>query len=146
MLTDKGNIEESCIWKSYWNIFPWRPPGNRMLLNGGVFGDEKETTEFFSEAKAKYVPTTATDILETGDESTVLDAKEVEDDSDEIEKRADATRKRVARAETKFTKNQKNDGNESDNSVKGSIAVSGGKVKPALSIDSDSDSSSEKEI
>ena len=41
---------------------------------------------------------------------------------------------------------QKPDGNESDNLVKGSIAVSGGKVKPALSIGDDSNSSSEKEI
>ena len=72
-----GNIEESCIWKSFWNFFPCRPPGNRMLLPSGVFGDEKETTGFFSKAKAKYVPTTATDLLETDDESTFLGTKEV---------------------------------------------------------------------
>ena len=46
-----------------------------MLLNSGVFGDEKETTELFSKVKAKYVPTTAADILETDDESAFLDAK-----------------------------------------------------------------------
>ena len=40
-----------------------------------VFGDEKETTEFFSKAKAKYAPTTATDLLETDNESAFLDAK-----------------------------------------------------------------------
>ena len=56
-----------------------------MLFTSGVFGDEKETTEFFSKAKAKYVPTTATDLLETDDESTFLDAKEVENDSEETE-------------------------------------------------------------
>ena len=70
VLTDKGNIEDSCIWKSYWNIFPWRK------RNDGIFYD----------AKAKYAPTTAMDILETDDESAFLDAKEVEDDSDKIEK------------------------------------------------------------
>ena len=48
-----------------------------MLLPSGVFGDEKETTGFFSKAKAKYVPTTATDLLETDDESTFLGTKEV---------------------------------------------------------------------
>ena len=57
-----------------------------MSLPSGVFGDEKETTKFFSNAKSKYVPTTATDILETDDESTFLDAKEVQNDSEETEK------------------------------------------------------------
>ena len=56
-----------------------------MLFTSGVFGDEKETTKFFSKAKAKYVPTTATVLLETDDESTFLDAKEVENDSEETE-------------------------------------------------------------
>ena len=70
VLTDMGNIEESCIWKSYWNVFPWRPPGNRSLLSSGVFDHEKETMEFFQKAEAKYVPTTATDLLETDDSST----------------------------------------------------------------------------
>ena len=46
-------------------------------MSSGVFGNEKETTEFFSKAKGKYVPTTATDLLVTDDESTFLDAKEV---------------------------------------------------------------------
>ena len=78
-----------------------------MLLNGGGFGDEKDTTEFFSEAKAKNVPTTATDILETDDESTFLDAKEVEDDSDETEKRADATRKKLRAQKLSFRRTKR---------------------------------------
>ena len=73
VLTDIGNIEESCIWKSYWNVFLWRPPGNRLLLASGVFGNEKETTEISQKAKAKYVPMTATDLLETDENSTFGD-------------------------------------------------------------------------
>ena len=93
VLTDLGNIEEPCIWKSYWNIFPWRPPGNRMLLTSGVFGDEKETTELFSKAKAKYVPTTAADLLESDDESAFLDAKKVQNDSEHYEERPGTTKR-----------------------------------------------------
>ena len=83
-----------------------------MLLDGGIFGDEKETTEFFSDAKAKYAPTTATDILETNDESAFLDAKEVEDDSIGTEERAETSRKRVTRELTEFSERRKTDGSK----------------------------------
>ena len=101
-----------------------------MLLPSGDFGDEKETTEFFSDAKAKYAPTTATDILETDGESTFLDAKKVEDDSIGTKERAETSRKRVTRELTEFSERRKTDGSESDNSAERSFAISGGKVKP----------------
>ena len=110
-----------------------------------VFGDEKETTEFFFEAKGKYVPTTATDLLETDDESAFLDAKEVQSDSEDVEERAEKTRQKVARELNYYSERLSNGGNESDNSVKRSIAISGGKAKPAFSDDDNDDSSSEKE-
>ena len=113
VLTYLGNIEESCIWKSYWNIFSWRPPRNRMLLTSGVFGDEKETTEFLSKSKAKYVPTTATVLLETDDESAFLEAKEAQSDSEDAGKRAEKLRQKVARELTEFLERQRNGGNES---------------------------------
>ena len=116
-----------------------------MLLTSGVFGDEKETTELFSKAKAKYVPTTATDLLQTDDESAFLDAKEDQSDSEDVKKRAEKTTQKAVRELTEFSERQRNGGNESDNSAERSIAFSGGKAKPAISDDEDDDSSSEKE-
>ena len=51
---------------------------------------------------AKNVPTTATDILKTNDESTFLGAKEVQSDSEDVEERAEKTRRKVARKLTEF--------------------------------------------
>ena len=87
VLTDMGNIEESCIWKSYWNVLPWRQPGNRMLLSSGVFGNEKETTALFTEVKAKYVPATATNLLNIDDDSTFFDAKKAQNDYEHANER-----------------------------------------------------------
>ena len=84
------------------------------------------------------------DILGTDDESTFYDAKEVEYDSTRAEKRAEISRKRVTRELTEFSERQKMGGNESDNSVEHSIAISGGKVNNDLSDDDDSGSSAEK--
>ena len=136
VLADMGNIEESCIWGLYWIVFPWRPPGNRLLLSSGVFGNEKETTAFFKKAKAKYVPITATDLLETDDESTFFEAKEAQNNSKHTEERAGTSKRRVASELTKFSTRITN-GDDSGDSVERSIVVSGGKPDTVSVADDD---------
>ena len=145
VLTDIGNIEEFCTWKSYWNVVPYGPPGNRLLLSSGVFGNEKETTKFFSKAKAKYVPTAATDLLETDDESAVFKEKEAQNDSEHAYERTVTSKIPATRDLSKFSRRLTNDVDSDDSleSVKRPIAVSGGNAKTDSSDDNDSLSENE---
>ena len=82
-ITNEGKIEHSAFFTCQDNYFPWRPPGNRLLLNDGTFGNERETTELFKDIKAKYPPNTNALILESDTEDMFSDSMGIHNQSND---------------------------------------------------------------
>ena len=86
VLMPNDEIIDTAFFKADITYFPWRPDGQRRLLNNGTFGDEgeKETARIFEKLPERFsfhdlVP----DVFDPDDEIPIEDEKDNEDETED---------------------------------------------------------------